>query len=228
MDDKKIETLFIKDVSVGGFYVTMNVDLIKASRIKCKLKGFEITFLSDVCSYWESNTRYNRAHTPLKASLRELATDYNVSPTSIQAAIKKLLELDLIRRGDNGKRNSKCAYYPNVGLLKKNLIEYVKLSHQTDGLKDEDKDIFPTGHDGLKDECLDTSTDVDRFRDESPEAREARLKARRDRFSDESPEAREAREARLKAGQDRFSDEDEGRLKARQDRFSDEDKGRTD
>jgi hypothetical protein len=130
LPEQTIETLFIEDPCIGGFYVTMNVNLIKASRLKCKLTGFESVLLYDICSYWESNTRYNKAHAPLKASLREFATEYDVSATTIKDSLITLLKWNLIKRENNGKEKSKYSYYPNVRVLKGNLIEYTELSRK--------------------------------------------------------------------------------------------------
>jgi hypothetical protein len=130
MKEEKIETLFIEDSYIGGFYVRMNVNLIKASRLKCKLTGFESVLLYDICSYWESNTRYSKAQAPLKASLKEFAVEYNVAIETVKKSLTVLLKWNLIQRENNGKQTGKYAYYPNVGVLKDNLIEYTELSRK--------------------------------------------------------------------------------------------------
>jgi CTP-dependent riboflavin kinase len=145
MEDGKIERLLIDDPYIGGFYVTLNVDLIKASRKKHKLTYFENSLLYDICSYWESNTRYHKAHTPLKASLREFAIEYDVSKTTMKEALTTLLDGDLIKRENNGKETSKYAYYPNVRVLKENLTKYVEQTKKKANCETVKKSVPITG-----------------------------------------------------------------------------------
>jgi hypothetical protein len=127
--------LFIEDVYEGGFYVKMNIDLINAAKENFKLTFAESGLLYDICSYYESNTIYNKAHTPLKVSLRDLAIKNNASTKTIEKALKALLNKNLIHRENNGKQKSKHGYYPNVELLRNNLLDYVRLLRRKDRLK---------------------------------------------------------------------------------------------
>jgi hypothetical protein len=141
--------LFIENVYEGGFYVKMNIDLMNAAKENFKLTFAESGLLYDICSYYESNTIYNKAHTPLEVSLRDLAIKNNASTKTIEKALKALLNKNLIHRENDGKQKSKYGYYPNVELLRNNLLDYVRLLRRKDRLK-KGLSVEPDKVNGLK------------------------------------------------------------------------------